>query len=140
MASDINVFTVTGRLTRDGECSYTPTGTAVLKFSIAYTRGIKKHEKWEEKSCFIEAVLFGKRAEGVSPYLLKGVPVAVTGELDFQTWEDKETGKKRSKHSLTNIDVKLLGSKKEYTPQETATGDDLYQNPKGADFEDDITF
>jgi single-strand DNA-binding protein len=120
---DLNVFICTGRLTRDAELGYTNSGTEVANFSVAYSRSIKKGDQWEDKSCFIEAVIFGKRAEGISKYLTKGQQVTISGELDFDRWEDKDTGKARSKHRLVNVDIRLMGSKKDggYTLHETGT-------------------
>ena len=130
---DINQFYCTGRLTRDAELSYNNAGTAFLNFSVAYSRSIKKNDQWEDKSCFIEAVIFGKRGESLSQYLTKGQQITITGELDFETWVDKETQKKRSKHKLIVNDLRLMGGNKSeggYTPTETATDID----------EDDIPF
>ena len=129
---DINIFIVTGRITRDAELKYTNSGTAVLNGSLAYSRSIKKGDQWEDKSCYIEFIIWGRRGESLKNYLTKGQQVTVSGELDFETWENKE-GQKRSRHKLIVQDIRLMGGKKEggYTPKETATDDG---------FEDDIPF
>jgi len=133
MSKDMNIFSCTGRLTRDSELTYTNTGAAICKFSLAYTRNIKKNDQWQDKSCYINCVLWGKRGEALNQYLNKGQQVAINGELDFETWE--KDGIKRSKHSLIVDNVVLTGGKKEgYAPQETGINDG------GGSFEDDIPF
>lgn len=99
MSKSINVYTVEGRLTRDSQIRYTNSGSAVLSFSVAYNRIEKDGEKWKDKPCFIDCVLFGKRAESVNQYLTKGVQIFATGELDYQKYEtaDKQL---RTKHQL----------------------------------------
>lgn len=109
---DINRFLCTGRLTRDSQIAYTNSGTAVLNFSIAYTRSIKKDDNWSDKSCFIEAVIWGKRAEKLNQYLLKGQQITAEGQLDFETWESADH-QKRSRHKLIVDNLRLTGSKKQ---------------------------
>lgn len=131
--SDINRVNIIGRLTRDAELKYANSGTAILDFSMAYSRRIKKGDQWEDKSCFINGVLFGKRAEGLHQYMIKGQQIAVDAELDFEMWE--KDGQKRSKHSLVNVNIQLLGgNKQEYTPSETGVSEN------GGSFEDNIPF
>lgn len=129
---DINQFLCTGRLTRDAELTYNNSGTAFLNFSVAYSRSIKKNDQWEDKSCFIEAVIFGKRGESLSQYLTKGQQITITGELDFERWE--KDGQKRSKHKLIVNDLRLMGGSPNNTNyQQTETVTDTK-------FEDDIPF
>ncbi len=134
---DINQFICTGRLTRDAELTYNNAGTAFCNFSVAYSRSIKKNDQWEDKSCFIEAVLFGKRGESLNQYLNKGQQITITGELDFERWE--KDGQKRSKYKLIVGDLRLMGGNKSessYTPTETGTDD----NNGGGSLEEDIPF
>lgn len=87
-----------GHLTRDVEVSYTQKGTAVAEVSIAmnhsYTdaAGQKK-----EDVTFMDLVFWEKKAELLAQYKKKGDCILVTGRLEQQTWEDKQTGGKRSK-------------------------------------------
>lgn len=121
MAADINNCNFTGRLTRDSELKYTNSGTAVLNFSLAYTTSQGKAENRTDKSNFIECVVWGKFGESISQFLMKGDPVAVGGELEFEQWE--KDGVKRSKHKLNVRQLRMMGSKKEggYTQAETTT-------------------
>jgi single-strand DNA-binding protein len=86
-----------GHLTRDIEIRTTGTGTSVGNFSLAVNRQWKTEsgEKREDVSC-INCVSFGKQADTLAKFLKKGDPLFVEGRLKQDTWDDKETGKKRS--------------------------------------------
>jgi single-strand DNA-binding protein len=103
--NDLNVFSATGRLTRDAEMFYTTSGTAVCKFSLAVNKSYTDKGTGEkrESAAFLDCQIWGKGAEPVSKYLLKGKRVAVTGSVNQESWSDKTTGAKRSKISF-NID------------------------------------
>lgn len=96
--SSFNKVILMGNLTRDPELRYTPKGTAVAKLGLAVNRKWRT-ESGEEKEevAFIDVDCFGKQAETVGQYLKKGRPLFVEGRLTFSTWDDKTTGKKRSK-------------------------------------------
>lgn len=111
MSKDLNQITLIGRLTRDSEMAYTNGGTAHCNCSLAYTRSVKKGESWEDKSCFIEFTLWGRRAEGLREYLTKGQRIGITGELDLEMWE--KDGVKRSKHKIVVENVQLLGGNRD---------------------------
>lgn len=91
------MITVTGvgRLTRDPEQRYLPSGEALAEFGVAFDSG-KKGE-----ATFIDAVVFGKRAEAFCSYFHKGKPVAISGELRQENWQDRATGQNRSKLKIT---------------------------------------
>ena len=78
---DVNYIVLIGRLTRDVELKYLSSGTAVAKGAIAVNRRVKKGDEWKDEASFFEFVLFGKTAENLSKYLLKGKQIAVEGEL-----------------------------------------------------------
>lgn len=107
---NINNYTEVGRLTRDMEVSYTNSGYAIGKFGLAYTRSVKKDGTWQDKSCFIDCTLFGKRAEALLPYMTKGLEVTICGEIDHETWE--KDGQKRSKHSVIVNEINMHGGGK----------------------------
>ncbi len=107
MAADLNHVTLIGRLTRDAELKYTSTGFAISTFSIAVNRRRKNGEQWIEEASFFEINLYGKSAESLKPYLLKGKQVAVDGELRQDRWE--QDGQPRSKIVISANNVQLLG-------------------------------
>ena len=80
----MNVLTVTGNLGKDAERKAMNDGTAVLKFSVADSQGKDKPAIWWNCD------LFGKRAESLAPYLVKGQQVTVTGTLSEREYEGKK--------------------------------------------------
>lgn len=95
---DLNVVYIAGRLTRDPELRYTPSGLAVCNVGIANTRYYKKQDGSRgEEATFVNAVVWDKQAEWVGEKLKKGRPVLVEGSLRSDAWEDKNTGQKRTK-------------------------------------------
>lgn len=107
MATDLNHVTLIGRLTRDAELKYTSAGFAISTFSIAVNRRRKNGEQWIEEASFFEVNLYGKSAESLKPYLVKGKQVAVDGELRQDRWE--QDGQPRSKVVIAANNVQLLG-------------------------------
>lgn len=115
---DINAVTIIGRLCRDIEVSYTTTGTAVGKMSIACN-----HMKKEEVS-FIDIKLFGKLAENIKSFLTKGKQICVEGYLKQERWESD--GQKFSRVCVIANNVQLLGGRTEGSTNGSAapSGDD----------------
>lgn len=106
--SDINVVVLVGRLTRDSELKYTPSGYAICRFSIAVNRSKKQDEGWVDEPHYFDIEFYGKSAEGLSKYLLKGRQVAVQGELRQDRWE--KDGQQRSKVVVVASTIRPLGS------------------------------
>lgn len=131
--TDINSITLTGRLTADAALSYTTSGTACGKFSLAVSRAVKTNDGWREETDFFDCQLWGKQAESLSTYLRKGKQVAVEGELRQNRWE--QDGQKKSRIVVNVSSVALFGgkteSKNEYQKAESSAT---------AEFEDDIPF
>jgi single-strand DNA-binding protein len=114
MASYNRVILV-GNLTRDPEVRYTPGGTAVTEVGLAVNRtwyDQKANEKREETT-FVDVTLWGRQAEVAGEYLSKGRPVLIEGRLQLDTWDDRETGKKRSKLKVVGETMQMLGSRSE---------------------------
>ena len=109
MASDINTLALVGRITRDAELRYTPSGTALCSFSIAVNRRVKKGDQWLDEASFFDLTLWSKQAEGLSKYLVKGTQVAVKGSLVQDRWE--KDGAKQSKVKIEVEDIQLLSSR-----------------------------
>lgn len=111
MAS-FNKTITAGNLCRDVELKFTPGGTAVAEVSLAVNevRYDKDHKKIEEVS-FVDVTLWGKTAEIAGEYLRKGSNVLIEGKLKSDSWDDKETGKKRSKLKVVAERLVMLGGK-----------------------------
>ncbi len=101
-----------GNCTRDPEVRYTPKGTAVAELGLAVNRvyTADNGEKREEVT-FIDVTLWGRQAEVAGEFLKKGRPVFIEGRLQMDTWDDKQTGQKRSKLKVVGEGMQLLGSR-----------------------------
>ena len=111
MAQDLNSVALVGRLVKDNELRYTNSGMAICSFSIAVNKRAKAQDgSWQDKANYFDCSFFGKMAEGVSQYLVKGQQVSIQGSLDQQSWETN--GQKRSKVVVIVNSLSLLGSNK----------------------------
>jgi single-strand DNA-binding protein len=112
MASYNKVILV-GNLTRDPEVKYTTGGTAVTEIGLAVNRNWfdKNSNERKEETTFVDVTLWGRQAEIAGEYLSKGRPVLIEGRLQLDTWEDRETGKKRSKLKVVGESMQMLGSR-----------------------------
>ena len=110
MVSDINTLAITGNLTRDSELRDIGNGSLVLVFSVANSRGYLTVDGWREKTSYFDCAIYGKRAEKVQKYLVKGKGVAIKGELQQDRWKDKQTGKMRSRVKIKVDDLSFLYS------------------------------
>ena len=109
--ANFNKVILAGNLTRDPELRYTPKGTAVAKLGLAVNRSwtTETGEKREEAT-FVDVDAFGKQAEVISQYLRKGRSLLVEGRLRLETWDDKQTGAKRSKLGVVLESFSFLDS------------------------------
>ena len=103
MAKGINQVILMGRLTRDPEQRTTSTGKTIASFSIAVDRAGQ-----DDSADFFDVTAWEKLGELVVQYLGKGRRVLVQGRMRQDTWDDKETGKKRSKVEVVATDVTFL--------------------------------
>jgi single-strand DNA-binding protein len=111
MAS-FNKVLLLGNLTRDPEVRYTPKGSAVCDLGIAVNRQytLENGEKREEVT-YVDVVLWSRLAEIAGEYLKKGRPVFIEGRLQMDSWEDKQSGQKRTKLRVVGETMQLLGSR-----------------------------
>lgn len=92
----LNHASISGNLGKDAELRFTQTGTAVLGFSVAVNESVPDGQGgYKERPNWIQCTVFGKRAEGLAPYLTKGCKVAVEGRLRQSSWE--RDGERRSR-------------------------------------------
>lgn len=82
----MNVFNGIGRLTKDVDMKYTPSGLAVARFTIAINRPFK-NQNGEQEVDFINCVAFGKRAETIAQYVRKGHRIGITGSIQTGSYE-----------------------------------------------------
>lgn len=112
--ANLNRVLLIGNLTRDPDLRYTPKGTAVTEIGLAVSR-IYSGEDGErkEETTFVDVTLWARLAEIAGQYLKKGRPVFIEGRLQLDTWDDKQTGQKRSKLRVVAENIQLLGSRQE---------------------------
>lgn len=112
MAS-FNKVILMGNLTRDPQVRYTPRGSAVAEIGLAVNRTWfdKQTNSRKEEVTFIDVTLWGRDAEVAGEYLSKGRPVLIEGRLQLDSWDDKETGQKRSKLRVVGESMTMLGSR-----------------------------
>lgn len=110
--ANLNKVMLIGNCTRDPEIRYTPKGTAVAEVGLAVNR-ISTTDQGErrEEVTFIDVTLWGRQAEIAGEYLKKGRPVYIEGRLQLDTWDDKQSGQKRSKLKVVGENLQLLGSR-----------------------------
>src|SRR6266849_10546756 len=110
--ANLNRVLLLGNVTRDPEVRYTPKGSAVCDLGIAVNRAYTTDsgEKREEVT-FVDVTLWGRTAEVASEYLKKGRPVFIEGRLQLDTWDDKQTGQKRSRLRVIAESMQLLGAR-----------------------------
>lgn len=122
----MNNVCILGTLTKDIELKFLVSGSAVANFSIAVNQDYKKDGETIKKTSFFNCVSFGKQAEILNQYFFKGSRILINGELNQETYQDKE-GKNREKitiriNSFDFIDKKDNNSntqpkQQEYKPQ-----------------------
>jgi len=109
-----NKVILMGNMTRDPELKYTQNGVALCKFGLAMNRKFKDQSGADrEETCFVDVTAWKKTAELVSNYLSKGSQCLIEGELITEEWQDKTTGKNRSKLSVRAVNVRFVGSKQD---------------------------
>ena len=143
----INKVIITGNLTRDAELRYTSGGSPVAAIGIAVNDRVKNSSTgdWEDYPNFINCTMFGKRAEGLHPYLTKGQKVAIDGRLRYSTWENE--GQKRSKLEVIVDNLELLGSRQGSQATKEQVSKDDYSAPStpvvnedASVFDEDVPF
>ncbi len=112
MAGSFNKVFLMGNLTRDIELKHTPSDQSVATIGVAVNRRYttKEGEKREETT-FVDCEAWGRTAEIMSQYLSKGRGVFIEGRLKLDQWEDRETGKNRSKLKVVIDNFQFVDSK-----------------------------
>lgn len=112
MAS-FNRVILLGNLTRDPQVKYTSGGTAVTEIGLAVNRQWfdKQTNTRKEDVTFVDVTLWGRTAEIAGEYLAKGRPVLIEGRLQTDSWDDKESGQKRTKLRVVGENMTMLGSR-----------------------------
>ena len=126
MSKNINTVVIAGRTTKDPEIKVTPSGTAVLSFSLAVNDTKKNAQgEWEDVVDFFDCKVFGKRAESLAQYIPKGSKLTINGRLHQDRWQAQD-GTNRSRVSIIVQDIELPPRSQ---PQGTGEGYADYTQP-----------
>ncbi len=136
--ANLNKVFLMGNLTRDPELRYIPSGQAVSTLGLAVNNKFGKDQK--EDVLFIDVDVWGKTAENCTQYLHKGSPVFIEGRLRLQQWDDKTSGQKRSKVSVTANSVQFLSSGKSGGGAGERFPDSQHESDSPAGGDDDVPF
>lgn len=159
--TDINKVVLVGRLTNDlgsdeRNWGYLPNGQARANVSIAVNRSKKSGDEWVNEVSYFDIAIFGKTAENLKPYLLKGKQIGVEGHLKQDRWKDQQ-GNNKSRITIVAEAVQLLGGKSDgessavggyqqsFTPknggyQQQTAEQEQPQGFSGEEFPEDIPF
>jgi len=108
--ANYNRIILVGNLTRDPQLKYLPSQMAVVEFGLAVNHKYRTRDGQDrEEVLFIDCSCFGKGGEIINQYCQKGKPILVEGRLKYDTWDDKQGGGKRSKHSVVVDNFQFLG-------------------------------
>lgn len=111
MALNYNKVIIAGNLTRDPQLRFLANERAVANFGLAVNRRYKGGDgEMKEETAFIDCEAWGRTAELVGQYLAKGRGALVEGRLRMDSWEDKQTGQKRSKLLVSADTVQFTDS------------------------------
>jgi single-strand DNA-binding protein len=110
-----NKVILMGNLTRDPQVRYTPSGAAVAEIGLALNRywTDKQTNSRREETTFVDVTLWSRDAEVAGEYLAKGRSVLIEGRLQLDTWDDKQTGQKRSKLRVVAERMQMIGGRGE---------------------------
>lgn len=131
--ANLNKVMIIGNLVADPEVRTTPRGNTVTELRLAVNRmssGPNDGERREETT-FLDVTCWGRTAEIAGQYLAKGRPVFIEGRLQQDTWEDKQTGQRRSKIRIVAENMQLLGGRDGSAPQQQQGG---YQQRTGNNY------
>lgn len=113
MPADINSVSLVARLTAQPELK--GANNNVLPLRLAFTTREKQGDEWNDKSNYVDAVLYGKQAESMARFLGKGTRVAISGELGYQEWQAQD-GSKRSRVQIVVRSIQLIDPKPQGAP------------------------
>jgi len=116
--ADMNRVFLVGNVVWDPELRQTNSSTTVCGLRVAVNRRHTGRDgKRQDETCFLDVDVFGAQAEPCSKFLSKGSPVLIEGRLRQDSWQDKETGKKRSR-------VKVVADRVQFLPKHQAEHED----------------
>ena len=120
----LNAVQLAGNLTRDPESRSLPSGVMMAKFTLACETSYKANDgTWKRETAFVDCIAWAKQAEWCRN-LRKGDQIVISGALKSESWEDKDTGKKRSRLVVTIASFGPLARRGAAQDSENAPGTD----------------
>ncbi len=107
---NFNRVILAGNLTRDPELRFTNSGIPVCSFGLAVNRR-KPKDGGDPEVDFFDISAWRELGETIANYKKKGDPILVEGRLQFRSWEDRESGQKRSKVDVVADNIQFLGGR-----------------------------
>ena len=123
----LNKAILMGRLTKDPVLTTTPAGLSIVRFTLAIDRRFQRQGE-EKQTDFLNIVGFGRTADFVSRYFVKGQLAVVVGSIQTRSWE--QDGQRRYATEIIADEVNFGGSKKD---NPNSTGDSADSVPAAAD-------
>lgn len=125
--------TVVGNITADPELVFLPSGAAKCSFSVAVNHvWYDENKEKQEKTSFINVIAWRYLAENFARCAEKGIGVIVQGRLEQRSWDDKETGQKRSTTEIVAEEIGILTRSIESLERRKASGGEGGQQKSGA--------
>lgn len=123
MSNNVNVVVLGGHLTRDVDLRFSGDGYAFATVGMCVNNRTKKGEEWVDEACFVDVKLSGKRAEAFARFHGKGDACLFTrAYLKFESWDDKQTGDRRTKLVVKASDWEFCGGSRDSEPTARSTG------------------
>lgn len=136
----VNKAILVGRLGKDPEIKYTPSGTAIANFTMATSENYKdKDGQKQERTEWHKIVAFGKLAEICGEYLAKGKQVYIEGRIQTRSWDDKDGNKKYMTEIVANT-MQMLGKPDAATSPSQTTAAESSSAQEPSVVEEDVPF
>lgn len=128
--ANLNKCFIIGRLTHKPEDRVTPGGTHISTLRVAVNRDTKdQNGNRQQETTFLDITCTGKMAENAARYLDKGREVHIEGRLRMQQWQDKQTGKQRTKLDIFAENIQFIGGGTPSQPQPQKSAPRQQQTP-----------
>jgi single-strand DNA-binding protein len=112
LSGTVNKVILIGRLGRDPEIRYTPSGQALAKFSLATDENRKDQDgNWQSETTWHNIILWAKNAERAGENLKKGSLIYIEGRISNRSWDDPESGQKKYMTEIVGDRFKMLGGR-----------------------------
>jgi len=136
----LNKVFLIGRLTRDPEIRFLPSGSQVTSFTLAVNRRYKtkNSEQWQEETYYFDVEAFSYLAERLGKQLYKGIQIVLEGHLRQDKWETA-SGEKRTKIKIVAEKVSIL-SRPEKTEEIQEPQTEAVEEPEDLSSDEDIPF